>query len=60
MRFLLQHWNGDTFAFEPIGEAELVNSTASIAFKVDKKQAQGFDIKFYDDNGLGHWTRIQK
>ncbi|WP_447921683.1 serine hydrolase [Achromobacter aegrifaciens] len=57
MRFPLRHWNGDTFAFSPAGEAELVASLASIVFKMDQGRAQGFEIKFYDDNGLGRWTR---
>ncbi|MGH8815640.1 MAG: serine hydrolase, partial [Achromobacter pestifer] len=56
MRFPMRHWDGDTFAFAPVGEAELVDSLASITFKMDQGQARGFDIKFYDDNGLGHWT----
>lgn len=57
MRFPLQHWDNNTFAFAPAGEAELVDSTASIVFKVDKDHATDFYIKFYDDNGLGHWAR---
>ncbi|MDR7947527.1 serine hydrolase [Achromobacter aegrifaciens] len=57
MRFPLRHWDGDTYAFSPAGEAELVASLASIVFKMDQGRAQGFDIKFYDDNGLGRWVR---
>lgn len=57
MRFPLRHWNGDTFAFAPAGEAELVDSLASIEFKLVAGQAPGFQIKFYDDNGFGRWTR---
>lgn len=56
MRFPLRHWDGDTFAFAPAGEADLVDSLASIVFTMDQGQARGFDIKFYDDNGLGRWT----
>lgn len=56
MRFPVRHWDGDTFAFAPAGEAELVDSLASIVFKTEQGKASGFDIKFYDDNGLGHWT----
>ncbi|MGV2908771.1 serine hydrolase [Achromobacter sp. AGC25] len=56
MRFPVRHWDGDTFAFSPAGEAELVDSLASIVFKTEQGKAGGFDIKFYDDNGLGHWT----
>jgi len=56
MRFPVRHWDGDTFAFSPAGEAELVDSLASIVFKTEQGKASGFDIKFYDDNGLGHWT----
>ncbi|MGB3433031.1 serine hydrolase [Achromobacter sp.] len=56
MRFPMRHWDGDTYAFSPAGEAELVASQASIVFKMDQGRAQGFDIKFYDDNGLGRWT----
>ncbi|NMK48913.1 serine hydrolase [Achromobacter sp. Bel] len=57
MRFPVRHWDGDTFAFSPAGEAELVDSLASIVFKTEQGKASGFDIKFYDDNGLGHWAR---
>ena len=49
--------SGDTFAFAPAGEADLVDSLASLVFKTDQGKASGFDIKFYDDNGLGRWTR---
>jgi len=56
MRFPLRHWDGDTFAFAPAGEADLVDSLASIAFEMDAGQVRGFDIKFYDDDGLGRWT----
>jgi CubicO group peptidase (beta-lactamase class C family) len=57
MRFPVKHWDGDTFAFAPVGEAELVDSLASIVFKMDQGKASGFDIKFYDDAGMGHWSR---
>jgi len=57
MRFPVKHWDGDTFAFAPVGEAELVDSLASIVFKVDQGKARGFDIKFYDDAGMGRWSR---
>lgn len=57
MRFPVKHWDGDTYAFAPVGEAELVDSRASIVFKMDQGKASGFDIKFYDDAGMGHWSR---
>jgi len=57
MRFPVRHWDGDTFAFSPAGEAEMLASRASIVFKMANGQAQGFDIKYYDDSGLGHWNR---
>ena len=57
MRFPLRHWDGDTFAFAPAGEAALVDSLASLTFNGDKGQPGGFDIKFYDDNGMGRWVR---
>lgn len=57
MRFAMTHWDGDTFAFSPVGEAELVDSRASVVFTMDKNAATGFDIKFYDDAGQGRWTR---
>ncbi|WP_459616538.1 serine hydrolase [Bordetella sp. 2513F-2] len=57
MRFPMQHWDGDTFAFVPAGEAELVDSLASIVFTMEQGKARGFDIKFYDADGLGRWTR---
>lgn len=57
MRFPLIHWDGDTFAFSPAGEAEMIGSRASIAFKTDQGPAQGFDIPYYDDAGLGRWLR---
>ncbi|MFV0284586.1 MAG: serine hydrolase [Castellaniella sp.] len=57
MKFPLEHWDGDTFAFAPAGEAELVDSLASIAFQPGSEQANGFVISFYDDNGLGRWAR---
>ena len=59
MRFPMTHWDGDTFAFAPAGEADLVDSLASVVFKTDpgQGQASGLDIKFYDDSGLGKWMR---
>src|SRR3546814_468546 len=57
MRFPLRHWDGDTFAFAPGGEAELVDSLASIVFNMDQKHVKSFYIKFYDANGLGRWTK---
>ncbi|HYG43574.1 MAG TPA: serine hydrolase, partial [Bordetella sp.] len=51
MRFPMRHWDGDTYAFVPAGEAELVDSFASIVFKLEQGRARGFDIKFYDDSG---------
>ncbi|APX76157.1 D-alanyl-D-alanine-carboxypeptidase/endopeptidaseAmpH precursor [Achromobacter insolitus] len=57
MRFPMRHWDGDTFAFSPAGEAELVASLASLSFGKSQGQVQDFDIKFYGDNGLGRWTR---
>ncbi|MNJ80676.1 hypothetical protein D3C77_791510 [compost metagenome] len=55
----MTHWDGDTFAFAPAGEADLVDSLASVVFKTDpgQGQASGLDIKFYDDGGLGRWVR---
>ena len=60
MQFPLQHWDGDTFAFVPVGEAELVGSLASIVFKLDQGQVQGFDIDFYNTGGAGHWTKAPR
>lgn len=57
MRFPVRHWDGDTFAFSPAGEAAMIDSRASIVFRMDQGQAQGFDIKYYDGSGLGRWTR---
>lgn len=57
MRFPLTHWDGDTYAFSPVGEAELVASRASLVFEMNQGRAAGFAIKFYDDAGLGRWTR---
>jgi CubicO group peptidase (beta-lactamase class C family) len=60
MQFPLQHWDGDTFAFVPIGEAELVGSLTSIVFRADQGQVQAFDIDFYNGGGTGHWTRAPR
>ena len=57
MAFQLRHWDGDTFAFSPAGEAELVDSLASLRFKMENGRASGFAIDFYDENGLGTWVR---
>ena len=57
LQFALTHWDGDTFAFAPIGEAELVDSRASIVFQMDHGQARDFLIRFYDDSGQGRWSR---
>lgn len=57
MAFPLKHWDGDTFAFTPAGEAELVDSLASITFTRAEGAAGGFVIKVYDDSGLGRWTK---
>jgi len=60
MQFPLRHWDGDTFAFVPIGEAELVGSLASVTFRVDQGQVQGFDIDFYNGAGTGHWIKAPR
>lgn len=52
MRFPLRHWDGDTFAFEPAGEAGLVDSQASLTFG---PQGADFTIPFYDADGQGRW-----
>ncbi|WP_233238604.1 serine hydrolase [Bordetella sp. LUAb4] len=57
MVFPLKHWDGATFAFTPAGEAELVDSLASMTFTGTPDQARGFVIKLYDENGVGRWTR---
>lgn len=60
MQFPLQHWDDETFAFTPIGEAELVNSRASLKFGLTSDaKSGGFEIRFYNGNGLGQWIKQQ-
>lgn len=56
-RLTLHHWDGDTFAFTPSGENAPAGSRSSATFRMSGPAAGAMTLAFFDDDGLGTWTR---
>lgn len=56
--FPLQHWDGNVFVFEPVGEMAPPGSRSALSFAVSPDgMMQGLEIEVLNGNGLGTWTR---
>jgi len=54
----LRHWNGDLFAFFPVGENALGISAATFRPAPGNRRANRLTLEYYDDTGLGTFTRV--
>ncbi len=55
--YRLEHWNGDQFAFFPVGENALGISAATFRSSPGGDRAAGLTLEYYDDEQLGRFTR---
>lgn len=53
----LGHWSGDTFTFVPSGESAPAGTLSEVDFAVKGKSANAVTIEFFNENGLGTFTR---
>lgn len=53
----LGHWSGDTFTFAPSGESAAPGSLSQVTFAVKGKSAAAMTVEFFDEAGLGTFTR---
>ena len=53
----LKHWNGDEFAFFPVGENALGISAATFRSAPGSRRASSLRLEYYDADGLGTFTR---
>ena len=56
-RLPLDHWDGDSFSFVPVGENARHGSLSSATFTMDGDTANALTLQFFDTQGLGTWTR---
>jgi CubicO group peptidase (beta-lactamase class C family) len=54
MRYLLQHWDGDTFVFAPQGESFAPNSVSAVQFSVGQMQIE----LLHEDLARGVFRRV--
>lgn len=55
--YRLEHWNGDLFAFFPVGENALGISAARFGSRRAGHRATSLTLEYYDTNQLGTFTR---
>lgn len=53
--FPLRPWDGDTFAYDPIGESAL--GISAVTFRMEGERAVGVTLENLDEDGLGTFTR---
>lgn len=53
----LSHWDGDLFAFFPVGENALGISAATFTFPGHSSRARTLTLEYYDPTGLGTFMR---
>jgi CubicO group peptidase (beta-lactamase class C family) len=56
-RFIMAHWDGNTFAMTLRGENAPEGSRSSVRFTLHDGKASGFTIEYLNPNGLGVWQR---
>ena len=54
----LEHWNGNLFAFFPVGENALGISAATFRSGPGGHRATSLTLEYYDTTGLGTFTRV--
>lgn len=54
----LEHWNGNLFAFFPVGENALGISAATFRSGPGGDRATSLTLEYYDTTGLGTFTRV--
>jgi CubicO group peptidase (beta-lactamase class C family) len=54
----LKHWNGNLFAFFPVGESALGISAATFTAAAGGRHARSLILEYYDTTGLGTFTRV--
>ncbi|WP_454915836.1 serine hydrolase [Xanthobacter sediminis] len=57
VRAPLGHWSGDTFTFAPSGESAPPGSLSEVTFAVKGKSATAMTVEFFNEAGLGTFTR---
>lgn len=56
--YVLQHWSGSQFCFVPGNESAAPHSISLAVFEAgDAAPAQSLWLEFYDDDGLGQFSR---
>ncbi|MFG1478574.1 serine hydrolase [Xanthobacter sp. V4C-4] len=53
----LGHWSGDTFTFAPMGESAPPGTLSEVTFALKGKHASAMTVEFFNENGLGTFTR---
>jgi hypothetical protein len=56
-RFTLAHWNGNTFSFQPVGEAATGGPTAVTFAPSGDGNGMTMTVEYLNDNKLGTFTR---
>jgi CubicO group peptidase (beta-lactamase class C family) len=56
-RAALAPWSGDSFTFDPGGENAPEGTRSEVRFRVDGATARSVTVEFWDENGLGTFTR---
>lgn len=56
-RFVMAHWDGDTFAIAPRSENAPEGSRSSVQFSMHDGEARGFTIEYLNKNGMATWQR---
>ncbi len=56
-RYRLAHWNGNTFSFEPVGEAATGGPTAVTFVSIGAGHGMTMTVEYLNENKLGTFTR---
>ena len=55
--YRLRHWSGDRFVLMPRGENANAGSLSEVAFRVTDRRAEAVTVEFWNQEGLGSFTR---
>ncbi|MFG1419556.1 serine hydrolase [Xanthobacter sp. V0B-10] len=53
----LGHWSGDTFTYAPAGESAPPGTLSEVVFALKGKGAPTMTVEFFNENGIGTFTR---
>ncbi len=53
----LGHWSGDVFTYAPTGESAPPGTLSEVTFTLKGKTASAMTVEFFNENGLGTFTR---